>query len=122
MFIYITGYMDSSVDSSQEYGTYIVKLERITNISTTLQNDSGKWYFIVETPEFTICSTPQDTREAAERRQVRLLILLNALELLYKRAKHADDISRLFVEMELPTDSGRETYRMELTSTVTLEI
>lgn len=122
MFIYITGYMDSSVDSSQEYGTYILKLERITNISTTLQNDSGKWYFIVETPEFTICSTPQDTREAAERRQVRLLILLNTLELLYKRAEHADNIDNLFVEMELPTDNGRETYRMELTSTVTLEI
>ena len=117
MFIYITGYLNDEKDR----GTYIVKLERITNITPVLKDEDG-FYFEVETPEFTICSTPQDTREAAERRQVRLLILLNALELLYKRAEHADNPGHLFVEMQLPTDSGRETYRMELESTATFEI
>ena len=123
MFIYITGY--NAVDAhTLERETFVVKQERIVNISKVIEKDKGgEWFFCVETPEQVIYSTPQETKEAVERQQVRLLILLNALELLYKRAEHADDISRLFVEMQLPTDDGKvETYRMELTSTVTLEI
>lgn len=121
MLIYIN-YENSLGDRNQES----IKLESIKQVSEVSSQDGKNHCFQLETSSKTFKSRSYPSKEEAEMAQMSTISQLNALELMYERAKHVpeDRNSPVFFQVVDPAQKklvpGKVTLYEQPVYTITI--